>query len=109
MWHGLRGKQMPFFPDLNHRPVEELMCWFAEPARETEVPKEERAFWLEEVAIGIAKSGKQGIDLLLSCIPSADDLKLRAILVGLSFAGKRLSSRRRAEICIHVRDLLGDS
>src|SRR5206468_183714 len=99
----------PFFPDLNHRPVEELMRWFAEPAHGMEVPEEERAFWLEEVAIGIAKSGKEGIDFLLSCLPSAEDLKLRAILVGLSFAGKKLSSRRRAEICMYPRHLLGDS
>ena len=60
------------------------------------MPADERELWLQEVAIRIARAGARGVDSLLSSVPVADELRLRAILLALSFVEKNLSSRKRA-------------
>jgi hypothetical protein len=100
---------MPLFPELSHRPAKELMRWFSEPDHDKEVPDGDLELWLGEVASRIAKNGIKGVDFLLSCIPSADDFRLRSILVSLSLVENQLSSRKRGTVCTRIRPFLYDA
>ena len=75
---------------------------------ETPVPEGEREIWLQEAAIQIAKTSPRGVDFLLSRVPEADELRLRAILLAMSFVAKKVSSRQRVGICKLARELVGD-
>jgi HEAT repeat protein len=89
--------------------LEELMRWFLQGGRAAWVSEGEGDLWLTEVAARIARTGSKGIAFLLSCLPKADDARLRAILTALSLSAKGLSTRRRAEVCGCVRPLLADA
>src|SRR5713101_5054158 len=72
------------------------------------VPKGDGELWLQEAAIQIAKTGPRGVEFLLSRIPETDELRLRAILLAMSFVAKKVSSRQRVRICKLARELLND-
>ncbi len=71
------------------------------------VPAEERELWLQEAAVQIARSGPWGVSCLLAFARYADEVRLRALLLGLSTVEK-LSSRECASICELARRLLDD-
>jgi HEAT repeat protein len=74
----------------------------------SEVPRDERDLWLQEVAVQIARTGTGGVKFLLAFVPYADASQLRAILVALSLSGKKLLASQRAEVCDLGRRLLKD-
>jgi HEAT repeat protein len=98
---------MSMFPQLRRHPPKKLRNVFVGEGKPI-VPESEKELWLQEVAIRIAKSGAQGVDFLLSHVPKADELRLRAILLAMSFVTKKLSLRQRAFLCTLARGLLGD-
>jgi hypothetical protein len=104
-----KGKRlvMSMFPELRGRGPKELSSLFLS-GRGSEVPEDEQELWLQEVAVRIARAGAKGVDLLLSWAPGADESRLRAILLAMSFVAKKLSSHKRARICELARALLDD-
>jgi HEAT repeat protein len=99
---------MRLFPGLSRRPPGELRRWFLDRDREAKVPDGEGESWLTEVATGIARSGADGINWLLSQLPDVDAPRQRAILIALASAEKKLSDRKRKAICTLARTLLGN-
>jgi HEAT repeat protein len=98
---------MSMFPQLDrHGPVE-LRALFVDE-RAADVPEDERALWLDEVAVHIARTDPKGVDFLLSCVRDADEMRLRSILLAMSFVEQELSPRKRARICELARGLLND-
>jgi HEAT repeat protein len=95
------------FPELRRHSPKELPRFFMD-GHEPEVSEDERDHWLQEVAIQITKTGARGIDFLLSCVPVADETRLRAILLALSMVVKRLSAQKRRTICALALALLDD-
>src|SRR5438128_515956 len=98
---------MSVFPQLQQYTPKELRSFFMGDGG-PDVPGEEQELWLQELAIQIAKTGAKGIDFLLACAHGADELKLRAILLAMSFVEKKISSRKRVKICQLARTLLDD-
>jgi hypothetical protein len=98
---------MSVFPELQQHTPKQLRRFFMGDGG-PHVPEEEQELWLQEVAIQIAKTGAKGIDFLLSCVPDADELRLRAILLAMSLVEKKMSARKRANICGVARTLLND-
>ncbi len=98
---------MAWFPEIRHIDPEELKEIF-QGARKPDVPEGERAFWLEEAALRIARTGAKGVDFLLTSVPGAEAARVRAALLALSFVEKGLSARKRARICELAQTLLGD-
>jgi hypothetical protein len=90
---------MAFFPELMKRSADELVEGFRTgPRPEDRVPEEEEPFWLEEAAIGIARSGERGLDCLLQEVPGADEPRLLAILLALSFVPQGALEQGRGRI-----------
>ena len=57
---------MGFFPELAERSLEELIRDFSsDPTLIPGVEEEERALWLDEVAIALAEMGQAGLDYLI--------------------------------------------
>ncbi len=104
---------MAFFselsPELSAKTPQELMRWFVDPKNAQEVDPEDREMLLEEVAVHLAESGGAGIDFLLANAGAADDLQMRAILLGLSFAGESVPASKQAEIHQAVVGFLQDA
>src|SRR5579871_6206992 len=97
---------MSMFPELSRYGPKEMQNLFLSD-RALEVHEEERELWLDEIAIAIAKGGAKGVDFLLSCVPIVDEVRLRAILLALSFV-RKCSARKRAIICELARKFLYD-
>jgi hypothetical protein len=93
---------MPFFPQLQRTPLEDIMTRFLDPDGTADVPEDERPFWLEEAAVRLVRSGPAGLAFLLHCIPRVDEPRLRAILLALSFLSQSVLERNRSKL----RDLL---
>jgi len=98
---------MAAFPELRRYGRKELPRLFMD-GFPPEVPEDVRELWLNEVAVRIAKSGAGGIDFLLSCVPVADEARLRAVLIAASLVANKLSSRKRNAICELAQTLLKD-
>jgi hypothetical protein len=94
-------------PELRGKTPQELMRWFADPDN-VEDP-EDRETLLEEAAVHLAETGGAGIDFLLSSARAADDLQMRAILLGLSFIGENVPAPKRAEVQQAVTGFLHDA
>jgi HEAT repeat protein len=73
-----------------------------------QVDENEQELWLQEAAVTIAKAGAWGVDFLLAFVPYADESRLRAILLALSMAAKKLSALQRANLVEVARRLLDD-
>ena len=98
---------MPLFPEIRKCDAEELERFF-QSGPDPGVPEDEQAFWLDEAAIRIARSGARGVDFLLASVPGGDEARVRAALLGMSVVAKRLSARKRASICELAQALLTD-
>jgi hypothetical protein len=72
------------------------------------VPKEDFELWVQELAVAIAKVGREEADWLLAFAPYADELRLRAILLALTCVAEELSARQREYLCEFARRLLAD-
>src|SRR5262249_37305267 len=109
MWQEI-GKRpdMSMFPQLDRHDPAELRALFV-GERAADVPQDERALWLGEVAVHIARTDPRGIDFLLSCVQDADEMRLRSILLAMSFVEQGLSPRKRARVCELARRLLNDA
>jgi HEAT repeat protein len=94
-------------PELRGKSPQELMRWFADPDN-VEDP-EDREMLLEEAAVHLAESGVAGIDFLLSSAAAADELQMRAILLGLSFADETAPPPKRAQVLKAVTGFLQDA
>jgi HEAT repeat protein len=98
---------MSAFPRLNkYEPTELLSLFMGHGALEE--PEDEQELWMQEAAIRIARAGTWGVNFLLAFIPYADEARLRAILLALTFVGKKLSALKRAAVCELARKLLTD-
>jgi HEAT repeat protein len=95
------------FPEVRRLSLKELESFF-QGTRTPHVPEDEQELWLQEVAIRIARTGAKGVDFLLSFLPRADQRRLRAALIALSFVQRTLSARKRMKICRLVMALLHD-
>jgi hypothetical protein len=73
-----------------------------------EVAEDEKELWLQEAAVNIARAGAWGINFLLAFVPYADELRLRAVLLGLSLVSAKLSARQRTAVEGTARQLLDD-
>lgn len=92
---------MALFPELDGMPLSALLAHFSSDDRyHTDLA--ERELWLQEMAVRIAKSGTDGLTFLLWSIPNADQAKVRAILLSVSFLPSEIANDRRGEL----RDLL---
>src|SRR6266581_8504084 len=87
------GGDMSLFPELEGQPVNDLMRALGDPTSQKAMEPEDRAVWLQEAAVRIGECRPKGINFLLSLVPRANIAQLRAVLLGLSMAGRRLSQR----------------
>jgi len=98
---------MPMSPSLrNIKPIELMMQFMG--YHTPRIPKDESEFWLQEVAVAIANASSDWADVLLAFAPHADELRLRAILLALSFVKEKLSEKQRVFLCALARGLLAD-
>jgi HEAT repeat protein len=96
---------MGLFPELDARPLDQLVQDFRTATNAgVAVPEEERALWLDEVAVALAQRGDRSLEFLTQQIRNADEERLHAILLGLSFAGK--DHPGRARFCSLARSFL---
>src|ERR1043166_6451356 len=81
---------MSSFPKLADAPLWSLFRDFdaAEPL--SSIAEDDLPEWYAKLAMQIAKSGKHGLDFLLSHLTTADAVRLRAILISLNLLNRRL-------------------
>jgi HEAT repeat protein len=96
-------------PELRGKTPPELMRWFADPDGANDLEPEDREILLEEAAVHLAERGGAGIDFLLASTRAADDLQMRAILLGLSFTGENIAAPKKAEVHKAVIGFLHDA
>ncbi len=99
---------MGFFPDLEQQSVEDLKKSFA-GVLASDIPEEDRQIYMEELASKMAESGEAGLSFLLQQISAADEEKLRAILVGLTFAREPALSKDRQQVKEVLLSFVGDA
>lgn len=87
---------------------EELMRRFSDRAREKRIPPDERATWLLDLGWEIGNTGVKGVRFLLAQIASADDLRLRAILLGAAANVAREPGALHDEVCATALGFLAD-
>jgi len=96
-----------FFPQLREKATDDLLRFLA-GEKKPRVPEDEMYSWLEEAAVQIASTGTKGIDSLLTLVPTADELRLRAILVAMWVEKENLSPSQRTNVRKIARRLLSD-
>ncbi len=97
---------MSWFPQLRrYEPMKLLSLFMGYDG--SAIPEDEKEVWLQEAAIQIAKTGAWGVNWLLTFARYADEARLRAILLAMSFV-KDLSSHQRSTICEFAQALLND-
>jgi HEAT repeat protein len=100
---------MPFFPELAETPLWSLFRDFDAPHPPAAIEEDDWPEWYAELAMQIAKSGKHGLEFLLSHAAMADVTRLRAILISLAFLSRRPvpHSHTRSRIKQMLLGLLG--
>src|ERR1051325_8874254 len=88
---------------------EELIRRFTSRAQEMKQPTDERETWLMNLAWQIGGIGPKGIRVLLSTIATADDRRLRAILLGLQANAPDLPLKLQERVSAAALALLSDS
>lgn len=88
---------MPVFFELDKLPLQALLEQFSSecPGR---VDPSEKDLWFQEVAVRIARAGSEGVSFLLGSIPNLDRIRLRAVLLALSFIPKAVAEARLEEL-----------
>jgi HEAT repeat protein len=100
---------MSIYPELEHLPPEELIAAFeAGPGSAAGLSADEHDLWLDEVACKIAAHGERGLDFLLRRLGTADEARLRALLLGFSFADPEALRKRGGEVQGQLRAFLLD-
>jgi len=72
------------------------------------IPKDEYESRIQELALAIAQTGREGTDSLLAFTPYADEMRLRAILVAVGCVKQALSEQQRQYVVALARRLLSD-
>jgi HEAT repeat protein len=72
-------------------------------------PADQQELRLQELAIQIASTGAAGVRFLLSCATNTDEVRLRAILLAITFVARQLSLNQRARVCELACRLLKDA
>lgn len=79
---------MSFFPILETKPCPEAIALFLSDPLSHGVEPDETGFFLDDVAVRIAKCGNDGVAFLLDSLAQVDEERARAILLGLAFIDK---------------------
>src|SRR5687767_1063497 len=82
-------------------PIELLIQFLGYSA--PKIPKGEHDLGIQELAVAIAQTGREGADSLLAFAPFADELRLRAILLAMTCVNEVLSEHQRDHVCALAR------
>jgi hypothetical protein len=99
---------MSLYPELDRLSASQLRAAFLDEGQAKQ-HGDESQLWLQEIPWLLAELGDDEISFLLNLLPQVDELRLRAILIGLCSPGAIHSTHYRNEIIAAAFALLHDS